>query len=214
MHEPQVQFAFPPGGPRWTPVPASALHVKPYLQICDILAVSGGQPINRGTGWLCAPGVIATAAHVVYGADSCRVRWSSSQQVHQTDFFAIHPSYLPGLRASHVDLAKITGVPSPHDPLEPLLEAGPTVSAVGFQNGVLVEHAGNAKVVPPYLGHRADTDVGHSGCPLLFGEKVLALHVGTAAATRPHLPAAQASQLNTLNSGILIGAPSTQFLYV
>jgi V8-like Glu-specific endopeptidase len=191
----------------------ASLNIKPFLQICDILALSAGQPINKGTGWLCAPGVIATAGHVLYGADSCKVRWSSSPQVHQTANIAIHPAFDPSRIASDVDLAKIGGVPGPEEPLTPLLEAAAFVMAAGFQEGVLVEHSDAAKMVSPYLGHRAHTAGGHSGCPLLVGDKVVAVHIGTAAATRQFLSPAKAAQLNTLNSGILIGAPSTQFLY-
>jgi hypothetical protein len=87
------------------------------------------------------------------------------------------------------------------------------VRAVGFQYGTLVQHDGSVKRVGPYLGHGADTEVGHSGCPLLVGDKVVGIHVGTSAASRRHLSPAQASQLNTLNSGILLGAPSAQFLF-
>lgn len=213
MPAPHTPFAFPPEGPRWTDVPADRLETAPYLQICEVVALAGDNVINRGTGWLSEPGIVATAAHVLYGADSCIVRWSGSQPSHRATSIELHPDYGPGRNSSEVDVAKVSDVPAPFVPLGRRSQPATLVKAVGFQHGVLVEHEGPAKIVAGYLAHDADTYAGHSGCPLLVGDRVIALHVGTAVATLRHLSASQRRQFDTLNSGILIRPPLTAFLY-
>lgn len=97
-------FSFPPTEPRWTPVSAASLGISPYTQICHIRAKTAGQVRKAGTGWLCRAGVIATAAHVLAGADRCEIRWAASSQWHEINAFTIHPDFTSDRIGSDVAL--------------------------------------------------------------------------------------------------------------
>lgn len=206
-------YSYPIEGPRWSVVDAAQLSNEPYKQICRITAYFSGEIIKMGTGWLCKDGVIATAGHVLFGADECEIQWASSVNSTRVNTFELHPQFALQRVGSDVDLAKITGVPSPNSPLEASEVTPEIVAALGFQFGDLVEHSGSTVYVQQYIGHRADTDQGHSGGPILNGNRVVGLHLGTSPITRRFLPHELRQNLITNNCGVLISAPACQFLF-
>jgi hypothetical protein len=155
-----------------------------------------------GSGWLTDAGFIATAAHVLWGASLCEIRWADSPIWHPTADFKIHPKYGAGKNGSQVDAAKITNFPARSGGLLASSALPNAVMAIGFHNGELVEHAGPAKLVTPFIGHDADTGPGHSGCPVLVGDKVAGLHLGEAMVSQAFLPPKEAARLDSLNCAL------------
>lgn len=207
-------WSYHPLGPRWTAVGSAELAAVPFARICQLIALEGRTIVSRGTGWLCAPGIIATAAHVLERADRCEVLWAGSAERHLTSSFALHPRYATERRGSEVDVARLKAVPTPGGAIGRADPGGGAVTAAGFQNGVLVRHEGPSTVVGPYLGHAADTAGGHSGGPILVGASAVALHLGTSDRTRRFLPEAQARTLATRNnSAVLLTSEAAGFLY-
>lgn len=207
-------WSFQPGGPFWKKVDRPKLGGSPYAQTCSIAARINGRVKSRGTGWLCQDGVIATAAHVVEDADECEVQWAGSSRTHRTRHFRTHESYRANKVGSEVDLARIEGVPSPASPLPVSTRSPSSVAVLGYHAGDLVEHQGAAVHVGSFIFHKADTEQGHSGGPILDGADVVGLHVANAPETLEHLPhhlRARARGMN--NAGIALTAASSQFLF-
>jgi hypothetical protein len=194
--------------PAWTVVPAAQLVTDPYRNLCQIRT-----PSTRGSGWLSADGRVYTAAHVVHPGGPCEIRlaggggWIAAQSVH------IHREYEDangnGRKGSPADLARIH-LPAGAHALPGLqvdsYQAGP-VSAKGFSGETLVQHSGNALRWDAYVCHSADTERGHSGCPVLVGNRVVAIHVGPMSLVRPFF-AAQSAQTNPFLNGAVRFGPA------
>lgn len=71
-------------------------HVYPYTAICLIEAFDGGKCVQTGTGFLVAPNIVATAAHVLYynGAlvDSVKCHFGSNGPTCSTCYYDVTAS--------------------------------------------------------------------------------------------------------------------------
>lgn len=198
---------FPGASPRWQAVPAAKLNTPPYNRICQVVASNGTQAFG-GTGWLHAQGQILTAAHVVAGATSIRVRFGDQANWIDAALGKIADGYFAPngtqRKCSPQDLALIVP-PGGHgvatDGFSQLAGAG-LAAAVGFADGVLVQHVGNTADVGPFVVHNCDTDQEHSGCPLFIGSAVHAIHVGLFSGSRIYLSPPQSQTQGYLNSAI------------
>lgn len=195
---------FPGKQGRWKAVPVAKLSAAPYSRICQVTGVGGGR---SGTGWLHAKGQILTAAHVVAGAASVRVRFAAETNWIAANIGKIASGYFgPGgeeRQCSPWDLALI--VPPADlaigaDAFAPV--TGGLYLAVGFQDGVLVEHAGSGTDVGPFVAHNCDTHHEHSGCPVFTANGVRGIHVGMFAGSRPYLQPPQSQVTGYLNSAV------------
>lgn len=195
---------FPGEVGRWKPVPAGKLGSLPYSRICQIVGVGGG---SSGTGWLHAKRQILTAAHVVAGAHSVRVRFADRADWIAAKVGKIAQGYFgPGgeerpcspwdlaLIVPPADVAVGAGI------LAPI--SGSLCLAVGFRDGVLVEHAGTGTDVGPFVAHNCDTDHEHSGCPVFTANGVWGIHVGMFAGSRTYLQPPQSQTQGYLNSAV------------
>lgn len=195
---------FPGEQGRWKPVPAAKLSAAPYNRICQVTGVGGG---SSGTGWLHAKGQIVTAAHVVAGAASVRVRFAAETHWVAANIGKIASGYFgPGgveRQCSPWDLALIVppaDLAISADAFAPV--TGGLCLAVGFRDGVLVEHAGSSTDVGPFVAHNCDTDHEHSGCPVLIANGMRGIHVGMFAGSRPYLQPPQSQVQGYLNSAV------------
>lgn len=201
----------------WAPVPAARLGLSPYRQICEIVPLVSGKPQGSATGWLVAPGKVATAGHVLYNgyfkADACRLRWANSPPnnfIHITaDSFRRNPSFRPARQGSSDDRAIILVPDGPSQPLP--IHNGPLpaqIAVIGFQEAVLVESPGRPLSVPPYLGHNAAADQGHSGAPVLAGGAVAGMHIGNGGKAREFLTGSEYTKFISKNAALLIKSSS------
>lgn len=202
---------FPGANPRWQAVPVAKLNTSPYNRICQVVASNGAQAFG-GTGWLHAQGQILTAAHVVAGATSIRVRFAGQANWIVAALGRIADGYFAAngsqRKCSPQDVALIFP-PEGHGiatgGFSQLAGAG-LAAAVGFADGVLVQHFGNATDVGPFVAHNCDTDQEHSGCPLFIGNAVRAIHVGLFSGSRIYLSPPQSQTQGYLNSAVRLNA--------
>jgi hypothetical protein len=152
---------FPGGVGRWSPVAAAKLGKPPYNRICQVTGVGGG---SSGTGWLHSQGSVLTAAHVVAGAASVRLRFAGQETWIPAHIGKITDGYFgPGGEerpCSPADMARIiapTGLGIATKAFASI--AGGLFAAVGFQDGVLVEHVGKRT-----LRKRPANTVGWESC--------------------------------------------------
>jgi hypothetical protein len=206
--EPFNTEGFPGTKPRWTPVPAAKLGMPPYNRVCQVRGIGGG---SAGSGWLYAKDRILTAAHVVAGAASVEVLFAAQGSWLAASIGKIAVGYFgPGgeeRKCSADDLALIvprTDVAIDVGPFGQL--GGGLCVAVGFNKGVLVEHAGSGTDVGPFLAHNCDTNNEHSGCPVFAGGVVRAIHVGQFSGSRPYLHPPQSQTQGYLNSAVRLSA--------
>jgi hypothetical protein len=205
---------FPGDKGRWANVSKSQLNTAPFNRICLVEGYVNGIPAKGGTGWLHAPGVILTAAHVVADGDKARVQFPGQADSHEVAVKKI----AKGFRASDgeerecsaADLAYLeapSGLAASFDPFHLLTIGSATATAIGYHDGALVRHAGDWKDVGPFTAHKCDTDHQHSGCPLFVGSSVYGIHVGLFSGSRPFLMGSDAQLTGYLNSAVRLDAP-------
>lgn len=201
---------------RWTEVPDDQLRQFPYSSICEIYGIVGETKVSSGTGWLGPAGKIVTAAHLFVEARSCVMRWADGKDWQILDRVELHSLFASGngelRKGSPFDLARILVPESGRRRLQPKPLAGVRVEAAGFQAGRLVRHSSAAKRVLPFLGHEAETDNGHSGCPILSDGHVVGVHVGPAKVSHCHMKEALRAQLSMLNSAICCEGQALGFI--
>lgn len=192
---------YPGAHPRWKKVDAAELGRAPYNRICQVRGQNAA-----GSGWLTAAGRVVTAAHVVAGGQTAQVRFADSHHW-ITASVDVADGYLAAngtpRRCSAEDLATLrlpAGVDVPIAPFTPV--PGGLVAAIGFHDGELVEHDGTSLEVGPFTAHNCDTEAEHSGCPLLKGGSLHAVHVGRFSGSAAYLSPPQSQTKGYLNSGV------------
>lgn len=190
-------------------MPADRLGQPPYNRCCQVET-----PVAAGSGWLYAKGQILTAAHVVAGAASIRVRFAG-----QTDWINVTIGKIAdGYYAPNGTERQCS--PSDVAMLLPLVElaigveafspiGGGLCVAVGFADGVLVEHAATGLDVGPFIAHNCHTDHGHSGCPVFVGNTEYGIHVGLFNGSRVYLTPPQSQIKGYLNSAVRLDTTLT-----
>ena len=186
-----------PSFPQWEIVEGAGFERPEVAALCSIWAVSGTQRELAGTGWLVAPAVVLTAAHVV-----CDARERGATALALT--FVRGPE-----RSVSVDACQLAGTVEEKDILDaaalPLTEAldltplaiqpGPatlgTAVIAGFPRhssvapGTLVRHRGafqRPPERPELVLHQVETRKGHSGAPMVDVStgtpRAISIHVG------------------------------------
>jgi V8-like Glu-specific endopeptidase len=193
--------------PAWTAVAQAQLGADPFRNLCQI-QTSG----TTGSGWLSTDGHVYTAAHVVFNRTNCKVRFAGSSNWIPAQSVRIHPDYEnlngSGRKGSAADLARID-LPTGATALPGLQTAAYTtgsVSAIGYAGGTLVQHSGTAMRWEAFICHRADTDPGHSGCPVMAGNKVVGIHVAPLSLVRQYFAAHSAQTNPYFNGAVRFGA--------
>lgn len=193
--------------PAWTLVPQAQLSADPFRNLCQI-ETSG----TIGSGWLSTDGHVYTAAHVVFNRTNCKVRFASSPNWIPAQSVRIHPEYRnlngSGRKGSAADLARIdlstgaTALPG----LQTAAYTTGSVAAIGYAGANLVQHSGTAMRWEAFICHRADTDPGHSGCPVMMGNQVVGIHVGPLSLVRQYFASHSAQTNAYFNGAVRFGA--------
>lgn len=199
-------------GADWRPVLKARLSRQPYCRVCQVVAKSSVGGTRSGTGWLSDPGVVVTAAHTVQGSNSIGVRFANSATWLAVIGYRCKDGFKAKdgttLEGSEYDIAYLSIDADADERLAgdtELPNDGDKYRAIGFQDGVLVEHAGSGRMISPFLLHNAHTDVEHSGCPIFLDGEMVAIHVGGINSSRTYLPGAAQKLMGYLNAAVLIG---------
>lgn len=194
---------YPGGHPRWQKVDAAKLGHAPYNRICQVRGQSAA-----GSGWLTGAGKVVTAAHVVAGGQTADVRFADSQQWITASVEVTEGYLAPNgtqRRCSAQDLATLRLPAGSNVAIAPFAPVpGGLVSAIGFHDGELVQHGGTSLEVGPFTAHNCDTEAEHSGCPILKGSSLHAVHVGRFSGSAAYLSPPQSQTEGYLNSGVRV----------
>jgi S1-C subfamily serine protease len=167
----QPELGLPPPDPSVARSPATRRAARSVVKIQGIACGAGIQ----GSGWVVAPGVVVTNAHVVAGQDAPEVAAPNGQALESTPVY-----YDPG---NDVALLRVEGLRSPALRLSPEEPDGEPVTLLGYpSDGPLVAAPGAAgsprKVVAPnaygrrprlrtIVPLRGDVERGESGGPVV-----------------------------------------------